>query len=95
MFEAARRFDNNLESIQVACSSEQYGLVDSSEVPVIEDLKTNPFRPRSVHAITKVASEQITLLYHNSYNVPSVITRGFNREGPRRGTQFVTSVIHR
>jgi len=95
VFEAARRFDDELESIQVACSSEQYGLVDPSEVPVIEDLKKNPFRPRSVYGITKVATEQIAWLYHNSYNVPSIITRGFNHEGPRRGIQFVTSVIHR
>ena len=95
LFEAARRCDNELESIQVACSSEQYGLVDPSEVPVSEDLKKNPFRPRSVYGISKVATEQIAWLYHNSYNIPSIITRGFNHEGPRRGIQFVTSVIHR
>ena len=95
LFEAARRFGDELESIQVACSSEQYGLVDSEEVPVIEDLKKNPFRPRSVYGITKVATEQVAWLYHNSYGVPSIITRGFNHEGPRRGIQFVTSVVHR
>jgi len=95
IFEAARRYDDELESIQVACSSEQYGLVNPSEVPVIEDLKVNPFRPRSVYGITKCATEQIAWLYHNSYDIPSVITRGFNHEGPRRGIQFVTSVIHR
>jgi len=95
IFEAARRFDDELESIQVACSSEQYGLVNPSEVPVIEDLKKNPFRPRSVYGITKVATEQIAWLYYDSYNVPSIITRGFNHEGPRRGIQFVSSVIHR
>jgi GDP-4-dehydro-6-deoxy-D-mannose reductase len=95
IFEAARRFGNELESIQVACSSEQYGLVDPEEVPVVEDLKKNPFRPRSVYGITKVATEQIARLYYNSYGVPSIITRGFNHEGPRRGIQFVTSVIHR
>ncbi|MFW9879759.1 MAG: GDP-mannose 4,6-dehydratase, partial [Candidatus Thorarchaeota archaeon] len=95
IFEAARRFDDDLESIQVACSSEQYGLVDLNEVPVSENLKTNPFRPRSIYGITKVATEQIAWLYHNSYGVPSIITRGFNHEGPRRGIQFVTSVIHR
>lgn len=95
IFEAARRFDNNLESLQVACSSEQYGLVDPDEVPVTEDLKRNPFRPRSIYGITKCATEQIAWLYHNSYGLPSVITRGFNHEGPRRGIQFVTSVIHR
>ncbi len=95
VFEAARRFDDELESIQVACSSEQYGLVNPSEVPVIEDLKINPFRPRSIYGITKCATEQIAWLYNDAYNVPSIITRGFNHEGPRRGIQFVTSVIHR
>ncbi|MHA2260537.1 MAG: GDP-mannose 4,6-dehydratase [Promethearchaeota archaeon] len=95
IFEAARRFDNELESVHVACSSEQYGLVDPNEVPVTENLKENPFRPRSIYGITKCATEQIAWLYHNSYGVPSIITRGFNHEGPRRGIQFVTSVIHR
>ena len=95
IFEAAKRFNQGLESIQVACSSEQYGLVDPNEVPVTEDIKKNPFRPRSVYGITKCATEQIAWLYHDSYNVPSIITRAFNHEGPRRGIQFVTSVIHR
>ena len=95
LFEAARRFNSNLDSIQVACSSEQYGLVDPNEVPVTEDIKKNPFRPRSVYGISKCATEQIAWLYHNSYGIPSIITRGFNHEGPRRGIQFVTSVIHR
>ncbi|MFX1310987.1 MAG: GDP-mannose 4,6-dehydratase [Promethearchaeota archaeon] len=95
IFEAARRYDEGLESVQVACSSEQYGLVDPNEVPVIEDIKRNPFRPRSVYGISKVATEQIAWLYHNSYGIPSIITRGFNHEGPRRGIQFVTSVVHR
>jgi len=95
LFEAARRLNTGLESLQVACSSEQYGLVDSNEVPVTEDLKKNPFRPRSIYGITKCATEQIAWLYHNSYGVPSIISRGFNHEGPRRGIQFVTSVIHR
>jgi len=95
IFEAARRFNDGLASIHVACSSEQYGLVDPKEVPVVEDIKKNPFRPRSIYGITKCATEQIAWLYHNAYKVPSVITRGFNHEGPRRGIQFVTSVIHR
>ena len=95
IFEAAKRFNNGLESVQVACSSEQYGLVDPNEVPVIEDLKQNPFRPRSIYGISKCATEQIAWLYYNTYKVPSIITRGFNHEGPRRGIQFVTSVIHR
>ena len=95
IFEAAKRFNQSIESVQVACSSEQYGLVDPNEVPVTEDIKKNPFRPRSIYGITKCATEQIAWLYHDSYGVPSIISRGFNHEGPRRGIQFVTSVIHR
>ena len=95
IFEAARRFDDDLNSIHVACSSEQYGLVDPNEVPVTEDIKKNPFRPRSIYGISKCATEQIAWLYHNAYGLPSIITRGFNHEGPRRGIQFVTSVVHR
>jgi len=95
IFEAANRLKQDLESVQVACSSEQYGLVDPNEVPVTEDIKKNPFRPRSIYGITKCATEQIAWLYHNSYVVPSIISRAFNHEGPRRGIQFVTSVIHR
>ena len=94
IFETVRRVDDELESIQVACSSEQYGLVDPKEVPITEDLKKNPFRPRNVYGISMVAIEYIALLYYSSYNIPSIITRGFNHEGPRRGIQFVTSVIH-
>ena len=95
IFEAARVYDSDLESIQVACSSEQYGLVSIDEIPVTEDLKKNSFRPRSIYGITKVVTEYTANLYHKAYGIPSYITRGFNHEGPRRGLQFVTSVIHK
>ncbi len=95
IFEAARVYDSDLESIQVACSSEQYGLVGIDEIPVTEELKKNPFRPRSIYGITKVVTEYTANLYNKAYGLPSFITRGFNHEGPRRGLQFVTSVIHR
>jgi len=95
IFEAARVYDSDLESIQVACSSEQYGLVNADEIPVVENLKKNPFRPRSIYGITKVVTEHTANLYYKAYGLPSFITRGFNHEGPRRGLQFVTSVIHR
>ena len=79
-------------SIQLACSSEQYGLVKPDEIPIKED---NRFRPRSVYGITKVATEYLGRLYADSYNLPIIITRAFNHEGPRRGLQFFTSVVHR
>jgi GDP-4-dehydro-6-deoxy-D-mannose reductase len=74
--------------IQIACSSEQYGLVYPDEVPIKE---TNPLRPLSPYAVSKVAQEQLAWQYHRSYGLKTVVTRGFNHEGPRRGDVFVTS----
>jgi GDP-4-dehydro-6-deoxy-D-mannose reductase len=92
VFEAGRRVDADLEALQLACSSEQYGLVHPSEVPIAEE---NPFRPRSVYGVTKCAAEKTAWYYLNSHQVPSVLTRAFNHEGPRRGDQFFTSVVHK
>lgn len=78
--------------ISVACSSEQYGLVKPEEVPVTEE---QPFRPRSTYGVTKVATELLAKQYHYSYGLKTLITRAFNHEGPRRGFEFVTSVIHK
>lgn len=83
---------DDLLAIQVACSSEQYGKVYPTEVPITE---TQEFRPRSIYGITKVATEYIAKLYAYMRNVPAIITRAFNHEGPRRGLQFFTSVIHK
>lgn len=74
--------------IQIACSSEQYGLVHADETPIKE---TNPLRPLSPYAVSKVAQEQLAWQYHRSYGLKTVVTRGFNHEGPRRGDVFVTS----
>lgn len=95
IFEAARICCSDLETLQVACSSEQYGIVNIDNIPIVEDLKINPFKPRNVYGITKVATEHIASLYNQAYGIPSVITRSFNHEGPRRGLQFFTSVVHR
>jgi GDP-4-dehydro-6-deoxy-D-mannose reductase len=92
VFEAGRRLDQGIEALQVACSSEQYGLVHPSEVPITEE---NPFRPRSLYGVTKCAAEKTAWYYWNTYQVPSIITRAFNHEGPRRGDQFFTSVVHK
>ncbi|MBM3281748.1 MAG: GDP-mannose 4,6-dehydratase [Candidatus Diapherotrites archaeon] len=74
--------------IQVACSSEEYGFVTPQEVPIKE---TNPLRPLSPYAVSKVAEEMLAYQYHKSYGLKTIITRTFNHEGPRRGDVFVTS----
>ena len=74
--------------IQLACSSEEYGMVFPDEVPIKE---TNPLRPLSPYAVSKVAQDMLGYQYWMSWKVDSVRTRGFNHEGPRRGPVFVAS----
>jgi len=87
LFEAVRslRLD---PVIQIACSSEQYGLVLPDEVPIKE---TNPLRPLSPYAVSKVAQDYFGYQYFQSYGMRIIRTRGFNHTGPRRGHVFVTS----
>ncbi|MGH7335719.1 MAG: GDP-mannose 4,6-dehydratase [Candidatus Rokuibacteriota bacterium] len=72
----------------VVGSSEEYGAVYESELPITED---NPLRPLSPYAVSKVAQDLLGYQYFKSYGLPIVRTRAFNHEGPRRGDVFVTS----
>lgn len=74
--------------IQLACSSEEYGMVYESELPIRE---TNPLRPLSPYAVSKVGQDMLGYQYWMSFKIPIVRTRGFNHEGPRRGPVFVCS----
>lgn len=87
VFEAVREAGIN-STIQIALSSEEYGLVLPDEVPINED---NPLRPLSPYAVSKVAQDMLGYQYHQSYGLNVIRTRTFNHEGPRRGDVFVTS----
>jgi len=87
IFEAVRRLGLACR-IQIACSSEEYGMVQADELPIRE---TNPLRPLSPYAVSKVAQDLLAYQYWMSWKVDSVRTRGFNHEGPRRGPVFVAS----
>lgn len=87
LFEAVRQAEVK-PVIQIACSSEEYGLVFPNETPVKE---TNPLRPLSPYAVSKVAMDYLGYQYYQSYGMKIVRTRGFNHTGPRRGEVFVTS----
>lgn len=76
--------------MQIACSSEEYGMVYPEETPIKE---TNPLRPLSPYAVSKVAQDMLGYQYCKSYGIFCVRTRGFNHEGPRRGEVFVTSAF--
>ncbi len=74
--------------VQIAGSSEEYGMVYPEETPITED---NPLRPLSPYAVSKVAQDTLAYQYFMSYGMPVIRTRGFNHTGPRRGDVFVTS----
>ena len=87
LFEAIRFLDLD-PVVQIACSSEQYGLVKRDEVPIRE---SNPLRPLSPYAVSKVGQDFLGYQYFQSYGLKVIRTRGFNHTGPRRGDVFVTS----
>ncbi len=87
LFEAVRAAGHPCR-IQIAGSSEEYGLVGEDELPITED---TPLRPLSPYAVSKVTQDLLAWQYHRSYGLDVVRTRGFNHTGPRRGEVFVTS----
>lgn len=87
IFEAIRALGLD-PTVQIACSSEEYGLVRPDETPIKE---TNPLRPLSPYAVSKVSQDFLGYQYFQSYGLKAIRTRGFNHTGPRRGEVFVTS----
>ncbi len=74
--------------IHVCSSSEVYGQVRPEEVPIRE---TNPFRPASPYAVSKVAEDMTAQQYYLSYKLHTIRTRAFTHTGPRRGDVFAES----
>ncbi len=87
LFEAVRKTGLPIP-IQIACSSEEYGKVLPDEVPIKE---TNPLRPLSPYAVSKLAMDYLGYQYVESYGMKIIRTRGFNHTGPRRGEVFAES----
>ena len=87
VFEAVRaaKLDSR---IQIAGSSEEYGMVYPGEVPIKE---TNALRPLSPYGVSKVTQDFLGFQYFKSYGLKIVRTRAFNHTGPRRGEVFATS----
>lgn len=87
LFEAIRQLELDCR-IQVAGSSEQYGLQYPHELPIREE---NQLRPLSPYAVSKVAQDLLGWQYHKSYGMFIIRTRAFNHSGTRRPENFVDS----
>lgn len=90
LFESVRQLKSDKYNpvIQIAGSSEEYGLVKAEETPIYE---TNPLRPLSPYAVSKIAQDFMGYQYFKSYGLRVIRTRAFNHSGPRRGEVFVDS----
>ncbi|MFC1950990.1 GDP-mannose 4,6-dehydratase [Chloroflexota bacterium] len=84
----AVRFLKTKAKIQIAGSSEEYGMVYEDEIPIKE---TNQLRPLSPYGVSKVTQDLLCYQYNRSYGLDIVRTRAFNHTGPRRGHVFVVS----
>src|SRR5437667_1059402 len=87
LFEAMRQLKSSARFLVIG-SSEEYGLVHPNELPIRE---TNPLRPLSPYAVSKVTQDLMGYQYYKSYGMHIVRARAFNHTGPRRGETFATS----
>jgi GDP-4-dehydro-6-deoxy-D-mannose reductase len=87
LFEAMRQLKMSARFLVIG-SSEEYGLVQPDELPIVE---TNPLRPLSPYAVSKVTQDLMGYQYFKSYGMHIVRARAFNHTGPRRGETFATS----
>lgn len=87
IFEAVKQLKINPVMV-IALAGGEYGLVHKRELPLRE---TNPLRPLTPYALSKVAQEMLAFQYYRSSGLKTVLTRFFAIEGPRRGEQFGVS----
>ena len=69
-------------------SAEEYGQVEPGEVPIDE---SQPYRPRNIYGVTKIAQSMISGLYVQGYGMDIVTVRAFNHIGPGQSEDFVVS----
>ena len=79
LFEAMRQLGSTARFLVIG-SSEEYGLVYPDELPIRE---TNPLRPLSPYAVSKVTQDLMGWQYFKSYGMHIVRARAFNHSVSR------------
>jgi GDP-4-dehydro-6-deoxy-D-mannose reductase len=69
-------------------SADVYGRTNESELPIRE---TQPLRPRSPYAVSKVAAEALCYQWSQTHDFRVVLTRPFNQIGPGQDKRFAVS----
>lgn len=74
-------------------SSEEYGNVTASNLPLREDMHLTPVSP---YAVARVSQEMLSRVFVDSYHLNIILTRSFNHIGPWQDERFVVpSFIYR
>jgi GDP-4-dehydro-6-deoxy-D-mannose reductase len=66
-------------------SSEEYGKILQSNLPLVEDMPVNPISP---YAVARHSQEQLSKVYCEGYGLNIVMTRSFNHIGPGQLEKF-------
>lgn len=90
LLEEIKNFKKINPIIQICSSSEVFGKVKKSDLPINE--KCN-FHPASPYAISKVGTDLIGKYFYEAYGLRTLITRMFTHTGPRRGDYFAESTF--
>ena len=88
LLEVLRRCKDINPVIHVCASSEIYGRVPKSMLPISENCT---FHPASPYAISKVGTDLIGRFHAEAYGQRVLTTRMFTHTGPRRGDVFAES----
>ena len=67
-------------------SSEEYGNVSHSDLPLREIQPINPISP---YAVARVSQELMSKVYVKAFDMQIILTRSFNHIGPRQDDRFV------
>lgn len=67
-------------------SSEEYGNVSTTDLPLKEDHLLKPLSP---YAVARVSQEMLSKVYVESYGMDIILTRSFNHMGTRQKDIFV------
>jgi GDPmannose 4,6-dehydratase len=86
-----------LSDSQYQLALKRYGMIfpPPAAIPELPVIETNPLRPMSPYAVSKVYADYLMRNYHTCYGLKTIVSRGFNQEGAGRGRMFVTSSITR
>jgi GDP-4-dehydro-6-deoxy-D-mannose reductase len=66
-------------------SSEEYGNVEESAIPLKEDMLLHPENP---YAVARVSQEMLSKCYVDAYKLDIILTRSFNHIGTKQRTDF-------